>query len=175
MPRAPARPPVAPPDAAHTAPVADPPPPAVARARALAHLLDTAFTVPGTRFRIGLDPILGLAPGVGDVLGGMLSTYVLLLAARAGASKPVLLRMLGNVGIDALVGTVPLLGDLFDAGFRANARNVALLDRFLAEPRRTERASRGFVALVVAGALLLVAGAIALTVLLVRALIGLVG
>ena len=170
MARAPVRPPPA-----YTVPVADPPSPAAARARALARLLDTAFTVPGTSFRVGLDPLLGLVPGAGDVLGGVLSTYVLLLAARAGASKPVLLRMLGNVGIDALVGTVPLVGDLFDAGFRSNARNVALLERFLEEPRRTERASRGFVALVVALALLVVVGAIALTVVVVRALAGALG
>lgn len=169
-PRAPGRPPPV-----YTAPVADPPSPAVARARALARVLDTAFRVPGTNFRVGLDPILGLVPGAGDVLGGVLSTYVLLLAAQAGASKPVLLRMLGNVGVDVLVGTVPLLGDLFDAGFKANARNVALLERFLEEPRRTERASTGFVALLVGAALLLVVGAITLAVVVVRALAGALG
>ena len=126
------------------------------QARALARLLDTAVRVPGTNVRVGLDPILGLIPGAGDLIGGALSAYVLLLAARAGASKPILLRMLGNLAADATVGSIPLLGDLFDVGFKANARNVRLLDEFLERPRATERASGLFVTMVVAAALLLV-------------------
>ena len=145
------------------------------QARALARLLDTAIRVPGTNVRLGLDPILGLVPGVGDVAGGLLSAYVLLLAARAGAPKALLLRMLGNLGVDSLVGTVPLLGDLFDVGFKANARNARLLDEHLERPRDTERASRLFVAGVIVAALLLVVGAIAATVLVVRAIAGAVG
>ena len=143
--------------------------------RALARLLDTAIRVPGTNVRLGLDPILGLIPGAGDLAGGVLSAYMLLLAARAGASKAVLLRMLGNLGADSLVGTVPLLGDLFDVGFKANARNARLLEEHLERPRDTERASRLFVAGVVVAALLLVVGAIAVTVLVVRAIAGAVG
>ena len=136
----------------HDAPAAA----ALAQARALARVLDTAVRVPGTSFRIGLDPILGLIPGVGDLLGGALSAYVLVLAARAGASKPLLLRMLANLGTDAVVGAVPLAGDLFDAGFKANARNLALLERHVAAPQATRRASKLFVAGVVAAALLIV-------------------
>ena len=143
-----------------------------AQARALARLLDTVVRVPGTQIRLGLDPLLGLVPGVGDLLGGALSTYVLVLAARAGATSPVLLRMLGNLGVDALVGTVPLLGDLFDVGFKANARNVALLERHLAAPTDTARASGAMVAGIVLAALLLVAGGIAATVWVVRWLAG---
>jgi hypothetical protein len=142
------------------------------QARKLARLLDTAVRVPGTNLRVGLDPILGLIPGAGDLVGGALSAYVLLLAARAGASRTVLLRMLGNLGVDSLVGTVPLLGDLFDVGFKANARNVRLLDEHLERPRETERASRLFVAAVIASALLLAVGAIAVAVLVVRAIAG---
>ena len=155
--------------------VHDPPDPRTAQARALARLLDTALRVPGTEFRIGLDPILGLLPGVGDLVGGALSAYVLLLAARAGASKAVLLRMLGNVGVDALVGSVPLVGDLFDAGFKANARNVALLERHLERPRETARASGAFVALLVAAALLVVIGGVTVAVLALRWALGQLG
>lgn len=146
-----------------------------AQARALARLLDTIVRVPGTEIRLGLDPLLGLVPGVGDLLGGALSAYVLVLAARSGASTTVLVRMLGNLGLDALVGAVPLLGDLFDVGFKANARNVALLERHLASPRATARASGAIVAAVVVAALLLVVGGIAATVWLVRWLAGMVG
>ena len=143
-----------------------------AQARALARLLDTIVRVPGTEIRLGLDPLLGLVPGVGDLLGGALSAYVLVLAARAGAAGPVLVRMLGNLGVDALVGTVPLLGDLFDVGFKANARNVALLERHLDSPRETARASGAVVAAIVVAALLLVAGGIAATVWVVGWLVG---
>ena len=141
---------------------------ALAQARALARLLDTAVRVPGTSFRIGLDPIIGLVPGVGDLLGGALSAYVLVLAARAGASRPVLLRMLANLGTDAVVGAVPLAGDLFDAGFKANARNLALLEAHVARPRETRRASKLFVVGVVAAA-------VAIVVLVVAGMVALVG
>lgn len=154
-----------------TAPVRDPSSDAaLAQARALARLLDTAVRIPGTSFRVGLDPIIGLVPGVGDLLGGALSAYVLLLAARAGASRPVLLRMLANLGTDAVVGAVPLAGDLFDAGFKANARNLALLEQHVAAPRETRRASRLFVAGVVAAAVAIVVLVVAGTVALVRAI-----
>ncbi len=93
----------------------------------LSHLLDAAFPIPGTRFRIGLDALLGLIPGIGDPLGAVLSSYIILAAARLGASWLTLLRMLGNVAIDGLVGAVPILGDVFDIAWQANVRNLALL------------------------------------------------
>ena len=144
------------------------PSPAAEQARALARLLDSAVRVPGTSLRFGLDPILGLIPGAGDLIGGVLSAYVLLLAARTGASKTVLLRMLGNLGVDAVVGAVPILGDLFDVGFKANARNVRLLEEYVARPQETARASGLFVALVVSAALLLALLTIVAAVVLVR-------
>ena len=154
-----------------TAPVRDPASDAaLAQARALARLLDTAVRIPGTSFRVGLDPIIGLVPGVGDLLGGALSAYVLLLAARAGASRTVLLRMLANLGTDAVVGAVPLAGDLFDAGFKANARNLALLEAHVARPQQTRRASRLFVAGVVVAAVAIVALVVVGMVALVRAI-----
>lgn len=106
-------------------------------ARALARLLDSAFRVPGTRFRFGLDPLLGLVPGLGDAVGGGLGLYLLVLAYRAGAPPVVMLRMGANIAADALLGAVPVLGDLFDASYRANLRNLELLDRYLADPRET--------------------------------------
>lgn len=148
---------------------------AVGQARTLARLLDTAVRVPGTDIRLGLDPVLGLVPGAGDLLSGVLSAYVLVLAARAGAPSPVLFRMLVNVGADTLVGSVPVLGDLFDVGFKANARNVALLERHLGHPAETKRASALTAGAIVLAALLLVVGAIALTVVVVRWLLGAFG
>jgi len=127
-------------------------------ARALARLLDSAIRIPGTGIRIGLDPILGLIPGLGDVAGAGMAGYTVLLAARLGAPRSVILRMLGNVALDTLVGAVPLLGDLFDAGWKANTRNVALLERYLERPGTTRVSSRALVALVIA-ALVMLAGA----------------
>ena len=136
--------------------------------RTLARLLDNAVRIPGTDFRIGLDPLLGQLHGAGDLVGGAASAYAILVAARLGASRMVLVRMLGNVLIDALVGVVPVFGDIFDFGYKANARNVALLERHLAAPHEAERSSRGFVALVVLAALLIVGGVLALGVVIAR-------
>lgn len=124
---------------------------ALARARALARLLDTSLRVPGTRFRFGLDPILGLVPGIGDLAGVLLSSTILLTAARLGVPGPTLLRMGMNVGIEAVVGLVPLLGDLFDAGWRANVRNMALIDAHLERPGSTARRDRRWLISVAAG------------------------
>lgn len=131
--------------------------------------------MPGTGVRVGLDPILGLIPGVGDLATGAMGVYVLVVAAQAGVSRTVLVRMLANIGIDALVGAVPLLGDLFDAGFKANNRNVALLERSLARPLETRRASRGFLALLLLLVALVIVGGVTLAVLLVRWLLAALG
>lgn len=127
----------------------------VQRLRAFGALLDSAIHVPGTPIRFGLDPLLGLVPGVGDAVGTLFSVYIILQAAQLGASKSTLARMTVNVGIDGLIGTIPVLGDLFDFGWKANGRNLALLERHLAEPARVRRASRAFVLAIVFGLLLL--------------------
>jgi hypothetical protein len=142
----------------------------LARARALTRLLDSAARVPGTSFRVGLDPVLGLVPGLGDVAGAALSSYVVILASRLGAPTTVIVRMLGNVVIDTVGGTVPLVGDLFDAGWKSNTRNLSLLERHLDAPASTKRASRAVVWLTVAALVLLAVGAVAVATLLVRAL-----
>jgi hypothetical protein len=129
-----------------------------ARSRKIAYWLDNAFRVPGTQIRFGLDPLMGLVPGLGDVVGGVLSVYIVLEAARAGASAPVLLRMLANLGLDMLFAAVPLIGDLFDAGFKANTRNMALLHRHLQRPDEAHAASRTFLVVVGAVVVVLVVG-----------------
>jgi len=104
-----------------------PPNPRLERVRFLARLLDSCFILPGG-YRIGIDPILGLLPGIGDVIGAGLSLYMVREAAKLGISKWIVLRMLGNVGLEALIGVIPVLGDLFDAAFKANVRNLRLLE-----------------------------------------------
>lgn len=89
--------------------------------------------MPGTRWRFGLDPLLGLLPVAGDTVGAALSLWIVYQALRLDAPPAVLARMLGNVALDFAAGSIPLLGDLFDAGFKANLKNVALLQKSLAK------------------------------------------
>lgn len=141
--------------------------------RRLAQLLDAAVRIPGTDIRIGLDAILGLIPGVGDLTGAALSGAIVVTAARQGASKSVLARMILNLGLDTLIGSIPILGDLFDLVWRANLRNADLLEAHLADPRRTRTSSRGIVALVVLVLALLAAAGLALVYLVFKALFAL--
>lgn len=110
--------------------------------RALARALDAAVGIPGTRFSIGLDAILGLIPGAGDVAGAALSGYIVLAAVRRGAPPEVIWRMLANVGIDTIIGTLPVVGDVFDVVYKSNIRNVALLERYATEPAAVTQGSR---------------------------------
>jgi hypothetical protein len=128
------------------------------RARALARALDSAVGIPGTPLRFGVDAIIGLIPGAGDVAGAALAAYVVILAARRGAQPEVLWRMLGNIAVDALVGAVPLIGDVFDLGFKANIRNVELLERQMPEPAALTKSSRRLGVIVVILVLALLAG-----------------
>jgi hypothetical protein len=106
-------------------------------ARKLARLLDSAVTIPGTDFKIGLDPILGLLlPELGDSLTALVSLTLLGVAFRERVPKLVMARMLVNIALDALLGAVPLVGDLFDFAFRANDRNLALIERHRGDPSR---------------------------------------
>lgn len=98
----------------------------------LAFLLDEAVRIPGTRWRIGLDGLIGIVPGIGDAVTGLLALYPVLEAWRHGAPARLIARMLANLGMDVAVGAVPVLGDIFDIGFKANRRNVELLRRHLA-------------------------------------------
>lgn len=145
------------------------------RVRSLARLLDSSIPIPGTGRTIGLDPLIGLIPGVGDLAGAALSGWILLEAAGLGASKATLLRMAANVALEAAVGTVPLLGDLFDAGWKANVRNVRLLNRQMEHPEASSRASRRWVWGVMLGLAALLAGAGAATVWMLAALLRALG
>jgi hypothetical protein len=112
---------------------------ALRRVRALALLMDSQWEIPGTGFRVGIDPILGLVPGIGDALTTLISLYIVAEAKRLGVRKRTLTRMLLNVGADAFVGVIPLAGDVFDAAFRANARNLRLLELDLLEQQERQQ------------------------------------
>jgi hypothetical protein len=118
----------------------------------LAWWLDSAITVPGTRFRIGFDALIGLIPGVGDLIGTLLSSYIIAVAAAQGLPPSALARMAINVGLEAIVGAVPIVGDLFDAVWKANQRNIGLMAQFRTTPHVARRQSRAVVAAWVAGA-----------------------
>lgn len=124
------------------------------RVRALSRLLDNAIAVPGTNYRFGLDPILGLLPGGGDTFTGLISTYIIWEAASMGLPRSTLIRMTWNVLLEVIVGTIPFIGDLFDFAWKANARNARLLEQHLANPRTSRRADQAF-ALVLIGVILL--------------------
>ena len=102
----------------------------------LSRLLDTWFRVPGTNIRFGLDGIIGFVPGIGDLLGGLASCIIVVAAYARGIPVITVARMVANLAIEVVVGAVPLLGNLFDIGWRANRRNYALLERSLAAGKR---------------------------------------
>ena len=104
--------------------------------RKLEFLLDEAFPIPGTSIRFGLDAVVGLVPGFGDVLAGLFSLLIPLAAWIRGAPYVMLVRMAANLGIGVLVGSIPILGDAFDIAWKVNRRNYRLLTRHLGEPRR---------------------------------------
>jgi hypothetical protein len=116
----------------------------IARIDALATLLDTAFVLPGTNVRFGLDALIGLAPGIGDVITTAMSLYIVHEAHQLGAPRHLVFRMLANVALDGIVGAVPVVGDAFDVMWRANRRNVRLLQDWLQriEDRQTVWAPR---------------------------------
>ena len=103
----------------------------VARVEALARLMDGVFTLPGTNLRLGLDAIVGLVPVAGDVVSGLISSYLIWEARRIGAPRWLVARMMANTLLDTTLGAIPLVGDAFDVMFRANMRNMALLRRHM--------------------------------------------
>jgi hypothetical protein len=131
---------------------------ALRRLDSLSYLLDNSIRVPGTNARFGADALIGLVPGFGDAAGALMSAYIVVQAARLGAPVSSLMRMLLNVGIEALFGAVPFLGDLFDAAFKANARNVALLRSELERPGSTRKSSTAVVLAVVVALIAILGG-----------------
>ena len=133
--------------------------PRLAFARFLAELLDQRFTIPGTSIRIGLDPIIGLIPGIGDALANLAGSAILLIGAKFNLPKIVLLRMAVNIALNTLIGAIPFVGDLFSIWFRSNVRNAQLLERYASQHRqRAATADWLFVIAVIGGLLLLLIG-----------------
>src|SRR5688572_29206755 len=124
--------------------------PAFDRLRNISWLFDELIRIPGTNMRVGLDAVLGLLPGGGDLVGGAVSAYAILIARRLGAPPAVIARMTLNILVDAVFGAVPLLGDLFDAGWKANRRNLALLEEFAVAPVQAKRGSMAVVVVAIA-------------------------
>jgi hypothetical protein len=125
--------------------------------RKVAQMLDSAFVVPGTSYRVGLDPILGLLPGLGDLVSPLFTIGILWQARELALPRIVQLRMIVNVAIDSFVGAVPVVGDLFDFAWKANNKNLALLERHAQEERPAETGDWLFVILMV---MLVVAAAV---------------
>jgi hypothetical protein len=142
-------------------------PAALARLRSLTHLLDNAIGIPGTPFRIGLDPLIGLLPGGGDLVGALFSVYIVLEAMQFGVPRATLTQMVVNLVLDAAVGLFPGLGDLLDVAWKANSRNLALLEAHIgtsqASPRPVKLADRIFIIVLLLGFLLVVVLIAALT------------
>lgn len=149
--------------------------PSFAAVSRFAEWLDAEFRVPGTNIRFGLDPLLGLIPGVGDAAGAVLAGWIFVEAIRMGASRATLLRIAGNVVLDAVLGAVPIIGDIFDFAWKANLRNVTLLKRHVMAPARAQRADRFFIASVIGGVIAVIAAALAVGMLVTLWLLRLVG
>lgn len=137
--------------------------PTLRRIRRITFLLDNSIPIPLTRFRIGIDPLLGLIPGGGDVVGAILSAYIVFESARLGLPKNVLVQMLSNLLTDTAIGSLPLIGDLFDATWKANSRNVALMEACAERGTLGKKPNHGFMLLLMLLLILFVAavGAIA--------------
>ena len=144
---------------------------ALAQLRGLSRVLDGAITIPGTGIRFGLDPIIGLVPVVGDWIGAALSGYIIVQGARLGASGATLMRMTGNLVVDLMAGSVPVLGDIFDLGFRANERNLALISAHMQSPATRRRSDLAVVVGVIGGLLVVAVTVIALSTWLVYSLL----
>lgn len=110
--------------------------------RTITQLFDQAFVIPGTKWRFGLDALFGLVPGFGDIAGALVAVYAMRVARQLNAPPVIQLHMLSNIALDALIGMVPVAGDLFDFAFKAQTRNLALLDAHFSTPQNAARRSR---------------------------------
>lgn len=164
-----------PPPSERIPPVVNPRYASLQRLRQLSHVLDNAIPIPGTGYRIGLDPILGLLPGAGDTVAGALSAYIVVEAARMGVPRETLLRMASNIVLEVVLGSVPMLGDIFDATWKANARNIELLENHVDLPQSGQVGDRKFLILLIIGLAIVIIGFATFSVLLVRLLISAIG
>lgn len=145
------------------------------RLRSLSYILDNAIPIPGTSYRVGLDPILGLIPGGGDILGSAFSAYIVLEAALLGLPRESLVRMASNILFETVVGSVPVLGDIFDATWKANVKNMAMLEAHMNSPKQSKRADWWFIILLLGGLMLVVLGIAAISIIIVRLLFQAIG
>ncbi len=122
--------------------------------RKLSNLLDNSLRIPGTPYSIGLDPIIGIIPGGGDLVTGLLSFYIVFTAARLGLPRETLGRLVMNVLVDVFVGTTPIFGDLFDVAWKANSKNMDVLEKHFSVPQTAKKADRAFIFLILGGLLL---------------------
>ncbi len=144
----------------------------LAGARMLAKLMDTAFEIPGTGIKVGLDPLLGLLPGIGDAISSAIGGYIVMVASQMGVPRAVIGRMMANLAIDMVIGVVPLVGDMLDVAWKANVKNVRLLEQALADPQAARRSSRWVLVGVAFAVILLGSAGAVLTWLLLRAVAG---
>lgn len=124
----------------------------------LTKLMDKQFTIPGTNFRFGLDGILGLIPGIGDVSTFAVSCYLLTLMAKNGASGYVMARMVLNVLIDTIIGSIPFIGDIFDFAFKSNSRNMRLMQEHFVDGRHRGGAWKVIIPVVIILLLIMIGG-----------------
>ena len=139
-------------------------------ARILAYILDNSIRIPGTSIRFGLDPLIGLIPGLGDAVAGLAGTMILLLAAQQRVPKIVLVRMSLNIGLNSVLGAIPVAGDLFSAWFKSNLRNLDLLERQSAPGRRSTASDWAFVIGLIMAIVILIGGAFIAVIWLLRQL-----
>jgi hypothetical protein len=144
--------------------------PKLKRLRQFSSILDNIITIPGTQVGIGLDPIIGLLPIGGDALGLIFSFYIIIEAAQLGVSTATLGRMVMNVIVDALVGAIPMLGDLFDFAWKANNYNIILLEESLKSSHQNKKADKSFILVFSIGLFLLAIVLVSIPVILIRIL-----
>jgi hypothetical protein len=115
----------------------------IARITALTKLLDSAFLIPGLNRRVGIDAVIGLVPGIGDAISTLLASYIIWEARQLGIPRWKLARMIGNVAVDTAIGAIPVAGDAFDLFFKANERNLRIINEHLKRgPREIEGTAR---------------------------------
>jgi hypothetical protein len=143
----------------------------LAAVRAIARVMDTAIELPGG-IKLGLDSVLGLLPGVGDAISSAIGGYIVMVAAKMGVPKAVVWRMVMNLGVDAVVGVIPFAGDLLDVAWKANSKNVRLLEQALADPKAARRSSSWMLVWLALAVVLLASGSAVVTWLIIRAIAG---
>lgn len=143
------------------------------RPEQFAELLDSKFKIPNTNIRFGIDPLLGLIPGAGDWLGGLLSMYFLIQAAVMGGRASVLGRMFLIILLDVLIGSIPVIGEIFDVYWKANVQNSEILEELERNPQKTVSESRLWIWVVVAQFIAVIIGLLLLLAWLIAELFGL--